>query len=77
MRTGIAQDLIDYGQFSESHLFLGKPLMVETTISPAIAGCSWWPFSLSDIAAYLFQTAPAAEPKTEARSRFGAPASRP
>jgi regulator of protease activity HflC (stomatin/prohibitin superfamily) len=30
---------------------------------------SWWPFSLSDIAAYLFQTAPPAEPKTEARSR--------
>jgi len=33
------------------------------------ASRSWWPFSLSDIAAYLFQTARPAEPKTEARSR--------
>jgi len=30
---------------------------------------SWWPFSLSDIEAYLFQTVRPAEPKTEARPR--------
>jgi regulator of protease activity HflC (stomatin/prohibitin superfamily) len=30
---------------------------------------SWWPFSLSDIEAYLFQIVRPAEPKTEARPR--------
>src|SRR5712671_518075 len=30
---------------------------------------SWWPFSLSDIEAYLFQIVRPTEPKTEARSR--------
>src|SRR5438128_6458237 len=48
-------------------------------IPPAISGASsattpeasrsWWPFSLSDIEAYLFQTVRPTEPKTEARSR--------
>ena len=48
-------------------------------IPPVISGASsaatpevsrsWWPFSLSDIAAYLFQTVRPAEPKTEARPR--------
>jgi regulator of protease activity HflC (stomatin/prohibitin superfamily) len=48
-------------------------------IPPAISGASsaatpeasrsWWPFSLSDIEAYLFQTVRPTEPKTEARPR--------
>ena len=48
-------------------------------IAPAISGASsaatpeasrsWWPFSLSDIEAYLFQTVRPAEPKTEAGPR--------
>jgi len=48
-------------------------------IPPAISGASsaatpeasrsWWPFSLSDIEAYLFQIVRPTEPKTEARSR--------
>jgi regulator of protease activity HflC (stomatin/prohibitin superfamily) len=48
-------------------------------IPPAVSGASsaatpeasrsWWPFSLSDIEAYLFQIVRPAEPKTEARSR--------
>ena len=48
-------------------------------IPPAVSGASsaatpeasrsWWPFSLSDIEAYLFQTVRPTEPKTEARSR--------
>jgi len=48
-------------------------------IPPAISGASsaatpeasrsWWPFSLSDIEAYLFQSVRPAEPKTEARPR--------
>src|SRR5246127_2598180 len=33
------------------------------------ASRSWWPFSLSDIEAYLFQIVRPTEPKTEARSR--------
>src|SRR5499433_3819243 len=33
------------------------------------ASRSWWPFSLSDIEAYLFQIVRPAEPKTEARPR--------
>src|SRR5467141_341610 len=48
-------------------------------IPPAVSGASsaatpdasrsWWPFSLSDIEAYLFQIVRPTEPKTEARSR--------
>jgi regulator of protease activity HflC (stomatin/prohibitin superfamily) len=48
-------------------------------IAPASSGASsaatpevsrsWWPFSLSDIEAYLFQIVRPTEPKTEARSR--------
>jgi regulator of protease activity HflC (stomatin/prohibitin superfamily) len=48
-------------------------------ILPAVSGASsaatpeasrsWWPFSLSDIEAYLFQVVRPTEPKTEARSR--------
>src|SRR5712671_4372443 len=48
-------------------------------IPPAVSGTSsaatpegsrsWWPFSLSDIEAYLFQIVRPTEPKTEARSR--------
>ena len=48
-------------------------------IPPAVSGASsaatpeasrsWWPFSLSDIEAYLFQVVRPTEPKTEARSR--------
>jgi len=48
-------------------------------IPPAVSGASsaatpeasrsWWPFSLSDIEAYLFQIIRPTEPKTEARSR--------
>ncbi|HEX4829156.1 MAG TPA: hypothetical protein VFV12_13075, partial [Xanthobacteraceae bacterium] len=48
-------------------------------IPPAISGASsaatpeasrsWWPFSLSDIEAYLFQIVRPTEPKTEARSK--------
>jgi regulator of protease activity HflC (stomatin/prohibitin superfamily) len=37
--------------------------------TPEASSRSWWPFSLSDIAAYLFQTVRPAEPKTEARPR--------
>src|SRR6478672_5558249 len=47
-------------------------------IPPAVSGASsaatpeasrsWWPFSLSDIEAYLFQVVRPTEPKTEARS---------
>src|SRR5437879_10037200 len=33
------------------------------------ASRSWWPFSLSDIEAYLFQIVRPTDPKTEARSR--------
>jgi regulator of protease activity HflC (stomatin/prohibitin superfamily) len=48
-------------------------------IPPAVSGASsaatpeasrsWWPFSLSDIEAYLFQIVRPTEPKTEARPR--------
>src|SRR5262245_6447815 len=37
--------------------------------TPEASSRSWWPFSLSDIEAYLFQTVRPAEPKTEARPR--------
>ena len=36
---------------------------------PQASSRSWWPFSLSDIEAYLFQIVRPAEPKTEARPR--------
>jgi len=37
--------------------------------TPGASSRSWWPFTLSDIEAYLFQIVRPAEPKTEARPR--------